>query len=303
MPDISQYARKEWGANWCAPAAVGNSFLWMSKVYDLPGLVHEDGNGDLMSGEDVVEDVGVAMGTDPNKGTTGDQIENGKKQYIQDHGLTGTITVERKRNPTKEWLKEQYAAGQDVEMAYGYRRQQQENGPWERLGTGHAELYGDLPGEIAGGHIVSIVSLFDPFNNDLDTDFQVTFTDPGRDDLAGQFGCIASEQYVVLDPLGNAISCTASTYNVRYVLDFFGPGENAYVLEGYTGLENGRPTWPRVAGERRGDERRGIIDPTLHYCCYKLKCGLKPAVNYEVTDQFWTGTISTKKRAMPDRIR
>lgn len=38
----------------------------------------------------------------------------------------------------------------------------------------------------------------------------------------------------------------------------------------------------------------GITDPSLHYCCYKLKCGLKPAVNYEVTDQFWNGTVSTK---------
>jgi hypothetical protein len=39
----------------------------------------------------------------------------------------------------------------------------------------------------------------------------------------------------------------------------------------------------------------GIPNPALHYCCYKLKCGLRPAVNYEVTDQFWNGTISTKK--------
>jgi hypothetical protein len=32
-----------------------------------------------------------------------------------------------------------------------------------------------------------------------------------------------------------------------------------------------------------------------HYCRYELRCGLKPAVNYEVTGQFWNGTISTKK--------
>jgi len=238
MPDIKQDARPEWGRNWCAPAAVGNSFLWLSAQYNIPQLVHENGNGDLMTGEDVVEDVGIAMGTDPDKGTTGNQIETGKNDYLRDHQLAGTIFVERKRDPTKKWLKEQYAAGQDVEMAYGYF-EQQPDGRWKRLGTGHTELYGELPGMDAGGHIVSIVSLFDPLNNDADTDFQVTFTDPGRDDLAGQFGCIASEQYVVNDPTGTPIQCIASTYNVRFVLDFFGPGQNAYVLDGYTGLENG----------------------------------------------------------------
>lgn len=39
----------------------------------------------------------------------------------------------------------------------------------------------------------------------------------------------------------------------------------------------------------------GVPVPSLHYCCYKLKCGLKPAVNYDITDQFWNGRISTKK--------
>ena len=38
-----------------------------------------------------------------------------------------------------------------------------------------------------------------------------------------------------------------------------------------------------------------VNDPSLHYCCYKLKCGLKPAVSYDITDQFWNGRISTKK--------
>lgn len=39
----------------------------------------------------------------------------------------------------------------------------------------------------------------------------------------------------------------------------------------------------------------GIPVPALHYCCYKLKCGLKPAADYDVTDQFWNGRIQTKK--------
>jgi hypothetical protein len=39
----------------------------------------------------------------------------------------------------------------------------------------------------------------------------------------------------------------------------------------------------------------GIPNPNLHYCCYKAKCTQKPAVSYAVTDQFWSGTIATKK--------
>ena len=39
----------------------------------------------------------------------------------------------------------------------------------------------------------------------------------------------------------------------------------------------------------------GIINGAAHLCCYKLKCTAKPAVAYDVTDQFWNGRITTKK--------
>ena len=39
----------------------------------------------------------------------------------------------------------------------------------------------------------------------------------------------------------------------------------------------------------------GVSDPTAHLCCYKAKCTAKPAVNYQITDQFGTITVSTKK--------
>jgi len=39
----------------------------------------------------------------------------------------------------------------------------------------------------------------------------------------------------------------------------------------------------------------GIPDPTLHYCCYKVKCTSKPVVNYVISDQFWVGNIATRK--------
>ncbi len=38
-----------------------------------------------------------------------------------------------------------------------------------------------------------------------------------------------------------------------------------------------------------------IFDPALHYCCYKAKCGQKPAVSFDITDQFGPLRLQTKK--------
>lgn len=39
----------------------------------------------------------------------------------------------------------------------------------------------------------------------------------------------------------------------------------------------------------------GIPDPALNYCCYKAKCGQKPATQYGITDQFGPLSVETKK--------
>lgn len=39
----------------------------------------------------------------------------------------------------------------------------------------------------------------------------------------------------------------------------------------------------------------GILFPSRHLCCYKAKCTSKPLVAYQITDQFGTLTIATKK--------
>lgn len=62
-----------------------------------------------------------------------------------------------------------------------------------------------------------------------------------------------------------------------------------------TGIDSCEAKKPFLICDPADKNGGGITDPTLHYCCYKLKCGLKPAVNYDVTDQFWNGRISTKK--------
>ena len=39
----------------------------------------------------------------------------------------------------------------------------------------------------------------------------------------------------------------------------------------------------------------GIVNPLLHYVCYKTKCTQKPAVNFDITDQFNVLRLQTKK--------
>lgn len=38
-----------------------------------------------------------------------------------------------------------------------------------------------------------------------------------------------------------------------------------------------------------------VPSPLLHYVCYKTKCGQKPAVSFDVTDQFNGLRLQTKK--------
>jgi hypothetical protein len=38
-----------------------------------------------------------------------------------------------------------------------------------------------------------------------------------------------------------------------------------------------------------------VNDLSAHLCCYKMTCSQKPAVNYQITDQFGTLTLQTKK--------
>jgi hypothetical protein len=234
MFDVSQFADPTWGQNWCAPTAVGNSFAWLAKEYPgLAGLSKVNGTGDPLSAKDIVNILGkVDMNTNPNSGTGPAAIEAGKKSYISRHGLGGAIKVETKQWPTKKWIKDQYDAGQDVEFGFGYY--ELVGGKWTRNG-GHVMVYGDVPGIDANGHALSLADVFDPASSDDDSDYQLAFTDPGRDDLLGDYGCIAASQYSLTDASGQSYFCTASTYNVLWEPNLFGTGEGGYLLEGYQG--------------------------------------------------------------------
>jgi len=236
MFDVPQTKRPEWGANWCAPTAVGNSFAWLAKEYpELAGLAKVNGNGAAKSAEDIIDDLGKNyMSTSPTTGTTAANILKGKTDYIKAHGLEAKITIETQQNPTKKWVKEQYDKGQDIELGLGYY-EKDDNGKWQRVG-GHVQTYGYVPGESVGGHTVSLSDIFDPYDSDEDTDFEISFTDPGRDDLTGDYGAIDHDQYWLTDYAGIDWYNTESTYNLFWEPDLFDIGQGGYILNGYQGV-------------------------------------------------------------------
>lgn len=252
MFDVPQTERPEWGENWCVPTAVGNSFAWLAKEYGLNRLMKVNGTGDTLTAADVIDILGVVdMGTGPASGTSRVKVEQAKKDYIKRHGLEGRISVEAQvatplqflsdgsfagfdgTKVTKKWLKEQYDKGQDVEFAVSYY--EKIGAKWYRKG-GHVAVYdGFVPGEYAGGHHLTLSGIFDPYGSDQDTDFQISFTDPGRDDLTGQYGAVNHAQYWLTDYAGFDWFNTESTYQVVYDSDPFGMGIDALLLDGYQG--------------------------------------------------------------------
>ena len=251
MFDIAQTADPAWGNNWCAPTAVGNSLAWLAKEYNLDGLMKKNGTGAAMSAKDVIDDIGKNhMNTSPQKGTLLTQVEAGKNSYIKQQKLDKKISVESQVGiptaaadgsfagwngapVTKNWLQDQFDKGQDVEFDVGYY--EKIGNKWYRKG-GHTSIYtGDLPGADTGGHMLTLAGYLDASRSSSNSDFQITFTDPGRDDLAGDFGALAAEQYTLMDYLGNIYNNTASTYQVTFDANFFGAGSGALLLEGYQG--------------------------------------------------------------------
>jgi hypothetical protein len=288
MFDFSQYQRAAWGTSWCAPTGLGNSFAWLAAEYGLDGLFTAPGTGARMTAAEVINELGVVdMKTDPTKGTALTAIAQAKKDYIKRHGLENQITVESvvalpRANaageftgytgtpPSKQWFRDQFRAGQDVEVSFGYYDviQNSDGNRVLRRTGGHLVAVGDVPGLDVGGHSVSLADLIDPDESRADGSYKMAFTDPGRDDLAGQFGALSAEQYYLTDSEGVIYFNTASTYQVVYDPDLLGLGFDAYILDGYQGegsFVSGGTLIRKLAiieaGWAESPIRRGIPEP------------------------------------------
>jgi hypothetical protein len=61
------------------------------------------------------------------------------------------------------------------------------------------------------------------------------------------------------------------------------------------GIDTGEAKKPFLLCNPTSKNGGVIVDPSLHYCCYKFKSSLKPAVVFDVTDQFGPLRLETKK--------
>lgn len=235
MPDVSQYARPDWGNSWCVPTAVGNSLCWMAKEYGFEELMLDAG-GNALSCEDIIHLLGTQYmytdsgdydpngdGTAVEGGTLYSVIANAKRDYIDDAGLSGLIQVESVIGVgaiTPGWLEEQWKKGQDVEIGIGYY--ELVNGQWQRLG-GHLMTYGqdEPPGYGLGGHMLTLGGIEESATGAGLSALWVT--DPGRDDTTHPF-----MQYTVTDLWGNQSTATLTRYDIQQMNGW-------YTLPGYWG--------------------------------------------------------------------
>jgi hypothetical protein len=231
IPDISQYARPEWGNSWCVPTAVGNSICWLAREYGFDDLMR-DADGNPLTCEDVVHLLGTQyMATDSGQydldgdgredGTLYSVIHDAKRAYFDDTGVGGRIQVESVIGAgaiTPEWLEEQWKKGQDVEFGVGYY--ELVNGQWQRIG-GHLLTYGqdEPPGYGLGGHMLTLGGI-----EESATGLSALWVaDPGRDDTTQPF-----MQYTVTDLWGNQSTATLTRYDIQQMNGW-------YALPGYWG--------------------------------------------------------------------
>jgi hypothetical protein len=129
----------------CGPTSTYNSFVYLESTD--PSL------GNSLTGSnaaDTINELGEDMDIDAG-GISAQGLVDGKKEYIEDAGLSGQISVESQvgaGNITADFIYEQLAAGQDVELGFTW------NGA-------------------PGGHVVTLtgISNFDPDTGDADLSF------------------------------------------------------------------------------------------------------------------------------------
>jgi hypothetical protein len=149
----------------CAPTATVNSFQFLINTYGsaYANLIDTNANQTVQDLEAAAYmNVTVAGG-----GATANNIINGKTQWIADRGLSSMLKVESLQNAnandTAQFIAQQLAAGQDVELGF--------------LWTGETA---------GGGHVVTATGIHFNATNDTGT---LDFIDPwGGVDISGTLG-------------------------------------------------------------------------------------------------------------------
>jgi len=93
---LDQDHRAKWGNNWCGPTAAGISLgYWAENGYPL--LVPDKNNNGKVDEEekyDIIDELGKKMDTDPDEGTSDDDLVDGLEEFIRQMGSTESFTVD-----------------------------------------------------------------------------------------------------------------------------------------------------------------------------------------------------------------
>lgn len=240
-PDFSQKEVAAWGDYFCGPTAAANSLYWLSKKYNLPGLtVNKTKVG-------MIEELAGYMGATKdatgnwqwpnlNAGVRDIDFITGKQNYLNKNGggviqqaKDGSFAVDSANTvilgpnktkfnkivsgtgdfPTWEWIKNERAKGEDVEIGYTYAIKK--DGNWY-IDGGHWEVF---KGGEDQGHFVTIAGYGEPFT-DLNGNDSWDTNEPFTDIVTN--GLFDSDIAILHDPERD----DGGIYSRSFIEEFFG---------------------------------------------------------------------------------
>ena len=104
----------------CGPTAAINSFFYLQNHFGIQTLGPDNGLLTKDNAVSAINDIGWDMGLSEPNGVYFDNFIQGKKDYFTRHNAASLIRVESMWAPTWEWMYQQLAAGQDVEILFGW---------------------------------------------------------------------------------------------------------------------------------------------------------------------------------------
>ncbi|MFH1470155.1 MAG: hypothetical protein ABIF01_00240 [Candidatus Micrarchaeota archaeon] len=171
--EFSQRKWREWGDNWCAPTSASYSFrYWFGRGFTnfldqysenetKKKRADTDGDGkvtELEATEEMADELGKLMRTDPDSGTMLDKFVAGLEKFINQSGYSGKFIIKKygkalgqDRDPTYEDYRRELEACEDVLVGIKYPR-----------GGGHA-MVGKSSSATPNADGTYNISLMDPW--------------------------------------------------------------------------------------------------------------------------------------------